>query len=269
VLFADQVRRRCTVVPVGLLAIGLALGVGAVAAAASPDLVVSAVMGGLAVLVLAWFVLGVRRAFRDGDAIEVRSARGRPRVPGPGCTIALRRGGSHRSPQVDVILKPARGPAQRLARLEHLGIGRAPAMARRIAAVLDVGVDEPSVGELEAQLAHAAQLRRGSYRWLAGVLAVGVTASIVVQLYTADRMATLEVRCPGGQVREGGATMLDGLRMTASPGPHTFELHPAGGPAWTQRFELVAGQTTVLDCSARPTASTPHEATTARPPDAP
>jgi hypothetical protein len=54
-------------------------------------------------------------------------------------------------------------------------------------------------------------------------------------------------------VREGSATMLDGLEMTTDPGTHTFELHPAEGPPWTQRVELVAGKITVLDCSARPT----------------
>jgi hypothetical protein len=254
VLLVDETRRRSRFVPLGLLAIGLPLALAAVVVALAPgrDLVAIGALAGLSLLTLAWFVLGVRLTARDGDTIEVRAASGRSRVPAKGCEVALLRGGSTRSPHYDVILQPSRGAALRLARLELLGIARAPAMARRIAAALDVRVDERSVGELEAQLAHAAQLRRGSWRWMAGVLAVGVVASIVSQLLAADTMATLEVRCPGGKVTEGSATMLDGLRMTTDPGPHTFELYPASGPPFTQRVELVAGQTTVLDCSARP-----------------
>lgn len=253
-LFVDDARRRCTFVPLGLLAIGLTLALGTVATALSPtsDLLATVLMGGFAVLVLAWFVLGVRLAARDGDTITVRSPSGPQQVPARGGDVALVRGGGHRSPHYDVILRPRGGVSLRLARVE-LFAGRAPKLVRRIAAALDVPVDERSVGELEAQLAHVAQQTRGSWRLMGGLLAVGVVTSIVLQLVTAGSMATLEVRCPGGQVKDGSATMLDGLRMTTDPGPHTFELHPAHGPPWSQRFELVADQTTVLDCSARPT----------------
>lgn len=253
-LFADEARRRCTFVPVGLLTIGLGIGVATGLTALGPqtDLVVTAIMAAFTLLVLGWFVLGVRHARREGDAIVVRSLAGTLRVLVEGSEVMVARGGGHRSPHFDVLLQPATGTALRLARLELYGVGRTPWVARRMAAVLDVRVDEPSVGELEAQLAQAAELRRGAWRFLAGIAVVGVVLSVVMVLVSDHTMATIAIRCPGGQVREGGATMLDGLEMTMDPGARTFELHPANGPAWSQRVELVAGQTTVLDCSAGP-----------------
>lgn len=261
-LFADEARRRCTFVPVGLLTIGIGIGVatGLIALAPQTDLVVTAIMVAFTLLVLGWFVLGVRHARREGDAIEVRSLAGTQRLRVQNSEVMVARGGGHRSPHFDVLLQPATGTALRLARLELLGVGRTPRVARRIAAVLDVRVDEPSVGELEAQLAQAAQLRRGSWRLLVGIAVVGVVLSVVTALASDHTMATIAIRCPGGQVREGGATMLDGLEMTMSPGARTFELRPASGPAWSQQVELVAGQTTVLDCGAGPRpAATEHQ----------
>lgn len=257
-LIADEARRRCTFVPVGLLVLGLGLGLGSFAFELAPenDPFVTGLMVLFPLLLLGWFAFGLRHARREGDEIELRSLSGTQRVPAKGSEVALLQGGGHRSPHLDVLLQPAEGPALRLARHELFGIGGAARVARRIAAVLDVRVDEKSVGELEARLGAAVEQRRAGWRWLAGIMAVGAVASVVMVLVADQTMATLVIRCPGGQVREGRATMLDGLEMTTDPGMHVFELHPAEGPAWTQRVELATGQTTVLDCSARPAPAT-------------
>ena len=251
-LIADETRRRCTFVPVGLLVIGLLLGALTVGLLLTASLREAWLPGALALLGHGWFAFGVRHARRDGEEIEVRSLATRQRVPATGSEVVLQQGGGHRSPHIDVLLQPAGRAALRLARLETLGIGRAPRIARRCAAVLDLPVHERSVGALEAQLDAAAEQRRKGWQWLAAILGVGTVASAVMAIVTAGTMATVVIRCPGGQVREGGATMLDGLEMTADPGTHAYELRPPDGPPWKQRVVLVAGQTTVIDCRARP-----------------
>jgi len=254
-LITNEQQRRCTFIPLGLLAMALGL------AALTTGLMITASLreawfpGALALLGLGWFAFGLRHTRREGEDIAVRSLASIERVPAVGGEVVLQQGGGHRSPHFDVLLQPAGRPALRLARLEALGVGRAPRLARRIAAVLDVPVHERSVGTLEAQLATAAEQRRTGWRWLAGIVVVGAVASVVMSILADTTMATVVIRCPGGEVRDRGATMLDGLEMTADPGTHTYELHPADGPAWSQRVELVAGRTTVLDCGARPTPS--------------
>lgn len=259
-LIADPARRRCTFLPLGLLAIGLGLGALTVVLLLTASLREAWLPGVVAMLVQGWFAYGVRHARREGETIRMRWLLGTRRVPAAGAVVRVQQGGGHRSPHIDVLVQPREPEALRLARLEALGVGRAPRVARRIAEVLDVAVDERSVGELEAQLATAAEQRRGGWRWLLGIAAVGAVASVVMTQVVADTMATVIVRCPGGEVREGSATMLDGLEMTTDPGPHTFELHPGNEPPWTQRVELVAGKITVLDCSARPAASAAPQA---------
>jgi hypothetical protein len=252
-LIADPARRRCTVLPLGLLAIALGLGAMTVLLLLGTASLREAWLPGvLAILVQGWFAYEVRHARREGETLEMRWLRGIERVPAAGAEVSIERGGGHRSPHFDVLLQPAGRPALRLARFEALGIGRTPRVARRIAAALDLPVHERSVGELEAQLGAAAEQRRGGWRWLLGIAAVGAVASVVMTMIAGETMATIIVRCPGGEVREGSATMLDGLKMTTDPGPHTFELHPGNEPPWTQRVELYAGRTTVIDCSARP-----------------
>jgi len=251
-LITREQRRRCTFIPVGLLAIGLLLGALTVGLLLAASLREAWLPGVLAILGHVWFAFGVRHARREGEEIEVRSLTSRQRVPAPGSEVVLQQGGGHRSPHIDVLLQPAGRAPLRLARLEALGIDRAPRTARRCAAVLDIPVHERNVGTLEAQLGAAAEQRRKGWHWLAGIVVVGTVASAVMGLVTHGTMATLVIRCPGGQVREGGATMLDGLEMTADPGTHVYELRPPDGPPWTHRAELVAGQTTVLDCRARP-----------------
>lgn len=254
-LIADEARRRCTFLPLGLLAIGLGLGALTVLVLLAASLREAWLPALLAILVQGWFAYGVRHARREGEDLEIRWLGGIQRVQAGGAVVRILHGGGHRSPHFDVVVQPRGRESLRLARLEVVGVGRAPRMARRLAEVLDVAVDEQSVGSFEAQLDAAAEQRRVGWRWLAGIAAVGVVASIVMSLVADRTMATLEIRCPGGEVREGSATMLDGLEMTADPGAHTFELRPADGPPWTQRVELVAGTTTVLDCSARPQAA--------------
>lgn len=259
VLITDEARRRCTFIPVGLLVMGLGLGLATIGVALVPEQGLPEIAGvaAFALLVLGWAAFGWRHVVREGDEIVVRSLAGTQRVPADGCAVALLQGGGHRSPHLDVLLQPAQGPAPRLARHEAFGVAGAPRAARRLAALLDVPVDERSVGELEARLGVAAEQRRTSWRWLAIVVGAGLIASVVMSMVVARTMATVVIRCPGGQVREGGATMLDGLEMTTDPGVHVFELHPADGPAWTQRVDLVEGETTVLDCRARPTPASP------------
>lgn len=251
-LIADQARRRCTFVPLGLLAIGLGLGALTVAVLVTATVREAWLPGVIAMLVQSWFAYGVRHARREGETIRMRWLLGTRRVPAAGAVVQVQQGGGHRAPHIDVLVQPREHQALRLARLEALGVGRAPKLARRIGEVLDIAVDERSMGALEAQLAAAAEQRRGGWRWLLGVAAVGAVASVVMTMVAGETMATIIVRCPGGEVREGSATMLDGLEMTTDPGPHSFELRPADGPPWTQRVELVAGKITVLDCSARP-----------------
>lgn len=250
-LIADDARRRYTLVPIGLLALGLGLAASSVLVVVTASPSDGWFLGVLALLGLGWFAYGIRHARREGEDIVARSLTGTERVPARGAEVMIQQGGGHRSPHFDVLLQSAGRVPLRLARLEALGVARAPRVARRIAAALDVPVHERSVGALEAQLGAAAELRRAGWRWLAGIVILGAALSVIMPLIADRTMATLVIRCPGGQVREGSATMLDGLEMTTDPGVHTYELQPKGEPAWTQRVELVTGQTTVLDCSAR------------------
>lgn len=258
-LFTNEARRRFTFIPVALLVMGLGLGLATVGAALVPDRnwIELAGMSALPLLVLGWFAFGLRHVRREGDEIVVRSLSGSQRAPARGSEVTVLQGGGHRSPHLDVLLQPAEGPALRLARHEMFGLAGAPQTARRLARLLDVPVDERSVSGLEARIGVASGERRTSWRWLAIIVAVGLVASVVMSIVVSQTMATVVVRCPGGQVREGSATMLDGLEMTADPGMHAYQMHPAGGPAWTQRVELVEGQTTVLDCRARPLPASP------------
>lgn len=251
-LLVDLARRRSTCVPLFFPALGLGLAVMALGVGGTADIGRVSMLGGLAIATLVWGLAGVRFVRREGDAITVRSLWGLQRVPAAQSMIGLRQGGGARSPHFDVLLRPAAGEPQVLARLEALSASRAPRAARRIAEALAVPVHEAGLAPFEAALAQVAPQQRAGLRWLAGIMAVGIVASVIMMLVADHTMATLVIRCPGGQVREGGATMLDGLELTTDPGPHVFELRPPDGPPWTQHVELVAGGKTVLDCQARP-----------------
>lgn len=251
-LLVDPARRRATCVPVVFPALGLVLAAATFGVGSTAEVGGTLVVGALAIAALGWGLLGFRHARRDGDDVTVRSILGARRLSAAGGTVALRQGGGTRSPHFDVVLRPATGESQVLARLEALATGRAPRAARRIAEALAVPVDEATLAPFEAVLAQAAQQRRASLRWLAGIVAIGLVASVIMMFVADATMATLVIRCPGGEVREGSATMLDGLEMTTDPGPRVLELRPPDGPARTQRVELVAGRTTVLDCRAGP-----------------
>lgn len=258
-LLTNEVRRRGTFIPVGLLVMGLGLALATIGVALLPEQDPRELAGlaAFALFVLGWFAFGWRHAAREGGEIVVRSLSGSPRVPAKGCEVTVQQGGGHRSPHLDVLLQPAQGPALRLARHEMFGLSGAPRTARRLAALLDVPVDERGVGGLEARIGATTSESPTRWRGLAILVAVGLVASVVMSIVVGQTMATVVIRCPGGQVREGTATMLDGLEMTADPGPHAYELHPASGPPWTQRVELVEGETTVLDCRARPRPASP------------
>lgn len=251
-LLVDLARRRATCVPIFFPSLGLGLAVAALGVGGTTDVGGALMLGVLAIAALGWGLAGIRHARRDGDGIAVRSLLGVQRVSAAEGMIELRQGGGARSPHFDVMLRPAAGEPLVLARLEALAAGRAPRATRRVAEALAMPVDEAGLAPLEAALTDAAQQRRASLRWLGGIVAAGLVASAIMMLVADGTMATLVIRCPGGQVREGSATMLDGLELTTDPGPHVFELRPPDGPPWTQRVELVAGQTTVLDCRARP-----------------
>lgn len=254
VLLVDATRRRSTCIPIFFPALGLGLGllVVAVGLTGALDLGQALMLGLVAVAALGWGLSGFRRARSEGDAIVVHTLLSVHRAPAAGSVIELHQGGGYRSPHFDVRLRPATGEPQVLARIEALGASRAPHATRRIAEALALPVHEAGLAPFEAALAEAARQRRVSLRWLGGLVAVAMIASVGMMLLTERTMATLVIHCPGGQVREGSATMLDGLELTTDPGLHAFELRPPGEPPRTQEIELVAGRTTVLDCRAHP-----------------
>lgn len=246
-LIIDPERRR-VVFAAPLFAIaGLAFGLLAIGMAGSTDLAGTLGVGLLGLAGLAWFATNVRVATREGAEIVVRGLFERTRVAAEGCRVELEQGGSARAPHLDVLLEPRVGPAARVARVEILGMTRAPADARRVATALGVVGEGPNLGALEARLGEAARSSRGVWPVFGGLVAVGLLASLAVVL-VAPQAGTLRVRCPGGQTEFAGTTLIGDVEMTYAPGRYRVELRPVEGPAWVTTIELVAGQTTEVDC---------------------
>ncbi len=207
-LISDPARQHVAFFPLVFLAGGVAFGLLGVLVAmegAKDDLLGDLMVTGAAVFGVAWFILNIRFARRDGDEIMLRSVLGSCRVPVEGSTIGIVQGGAAASPHLDVLLQPDRGEPLRLARLEIVGVGRAPAVAREIAAALRLPVDEQTVMPVEAQLAGVAPKRRPLKSGSLGVIAIAAACIIgsFVMLYL-DDAATIRFRCADGIIESGG-----------------------------------------------------------------
>jgi len=215
------------------------------------------VVASLTIGAFAWAGAGWRRVSRDGEVIVVRSAFRKHKVPVDGSRVGAMQGGSGRVPHFDVLLQRRSEPSLPLARYSAYGLHRAIRSTRRIAQALGIRVDEASLRPLEAHHAEAVRLSRGSWRWMAIVLAVMVPVGIAARIAAESIHASVVISCPGGETHLDGATIRGDMEMTYEPGVYTFEFHPHDGAVWSQRIELVAGTTTEVDCRARPAGDGP------------
>ncbi len=254
-LSSDPARQRVAFFPLVFLVAGTAfalLGVSIAMTGTTDELLGTLVLAGLGAFGLAWFVLSLRFAQREGDQIRVRSVLGTCLVAVEGSTIGIVQGGGSSSSHLDVLIQPMHGEPLRVARLEIVGVRRAPALARKIAAALGLPIDEKTVMPVEAQLTGPAQQGRMFRPLVLAVVAIGVVGIITsVTTMAIDDTATVVFLCPGGKTESGTMTLTGEVEMTFPPGRRTFKLHPASGAAWTKQVELVSGQRLILDCSDR------------------